>query len=1093
MLGGQRVGRKQLRCWSHEHWYGHIHSKLCHWPPELTACLQDVRFKNQGLDSIEVQDNGYGISPQNYETLALKHYTSKLSTYADLTTLQTFGFRGEALSSLCALSHFSVVTCTQEDAPKAKKLEFEASGKLKNTSVVSAHKGTTVIVENLFYNLPVRRRELERNIKREWGKVINLLNQYACVQTGVKFSVSQQPTKGKRMLLFSTKGNPTTRDNIINVFGVKSMAALITLDLKLELVPTHNPIHKRKADGDDGTREIRVRGHVSRPTHGEGRQTPDRQMFYVNGRPCGLPQFAKVFNEVYRSYNSSQSPFIFADIQLDTHLYDVNVSPDKRTILLHDQGQMLDNLRESLVELFEKQDVTVPSSQLLTGKQTLFKRPSLVGRDTPGSDRSETTIASPFQQRSSAPDSQQEDSRAADQERSDDDDVPSDNESMDVRVRVTNRNARRAASRSSAPETGAQSLMSRWVERKTGDRVSTKYHNTTTVRQAIPQTTPGQRSIFSAFRRDHKSSESSPEQENVSSPSARVEEEEASIPNDESASEPNSGQPPVAELANILPDDLRSQANGAQAVEGLESPIPAVAPLTQQRPALPPATRSPRRPAQEVATISIGNQTITGVIGAPPKRPRTDSAPTSPARKRVTKPSVPLPSFGGRLTQLFAAGGSSLRPSTNDSDQEDGGASDHEEDEDVASRDDDREGNEQDDQEESLFVPQDGEQSPSAADEDQISENDFYGASGEAMSEAGREEQTEVEEPLVDGELDEDHVSEAESGNLSSHDPDGDYIDQDEAAPLEPSEDSLRRQQMLLKGGAKRKDSTIQYLQTLRTNEKFIRQEMSSWQAALASFSARSDIVSDSAGLDADDAEEKLSLKISKSDFSKMKIVGQFNLGFVIAVREAEQAEGGGGERLQDDEVFIIDQHASDEKFNFERLQSTTVVQSQRLVQPKTLELTAMEEEVIMENTAALETNGFNVRVDDEAPVGSRVQLLSLPLSRETTFSLADLEELIFLLGDNPSSSATTVPRPSKVRKMFAMRACRSSIMIGKALSEKQMRDVVRHMGQMEKPWNCPHGRPTMRHLCGLGSWDEMGWREDGEGGTDWAGWLGGN
>ncbi len=88
-----------------------------------------------------------------------------------------------------------------------------------------------------------------------------------------------------------------------------------------------------------------MRGHVSRPAHGEGRQTPDRQMFYVNGRPCGLPQFAKVFNEVYRSYNASQSPFIFADVRLDTHLYDVNVSPDKRSILLHDQGRMLDNLR----------------------------------------------------------------------------------------------------------------------------------------------------------------------------------------------------------------------------------------------------------------------------------------------------------------------------------------------------------------------------------------------------------------------------------------------------------------------------------------------------------------------------------------------------------------------------------------------------------------------------------------------------------------------------------------------------------------------------------------------------------------------------
>ena len=60
----------------------------------------EVRFKNHGLDSIEVQDNGKGIAPEDFETLALKHYTSKLASYEDLTSLDTFGFRGEALSSL---------------------------------------------------------------------------------------------------------------------------------------------------------------------------------------------------------------------------------------------------------------------------------------------------------------------------------------------------------------------------------------------------------------------------------------------------------------------------------------------------------------------------------------------------------------------------------------------------------------------------------------------------------------------------------------------------------------------------------------------------------------------------------------------------------------------------------------------------------------------------------------------------------------------------------------------------------------------------------------------------------------------------------
>ena len=153
-----------------------------------------------------------------------------------------------------------------------------------------------------------------------------------------------------------------------------------------------------------------------------------------------------------------------------------------------------------------------------------------------------------------------------------------------------------------------------------------------------------------------------------------------------------------------------------------------------------------------------------------------------------------------------------------------------------------------------------------------------------------------------------------------------------------------------------------------------------------------------------------------------------------------------------------------------------------------------MEEEIVIEHQSALEANGFLVSVDEEAMVGERCQLISLPLSKEVTFELRDLEELISLISESPppssfpagavnATSAQTalqrhIPRPSRVRKMFAMRACRSSVMIGKSLAKAQMAKLVRNMGTIEKPWNCPHGRPTMRHLCGLGAWDESGWEE---------------
>ena len=202
------------------------------------ATSTEVRFKNYGLDAIEVQDNGSGICTDNYATIALKHYTSKLSSYDDLSSLQTFGFRGEALSSLCALSRFSVTTAQAEEAPKGTKLDFEISGKLKSTQVVASQKGTTVSVEDIFSNLPVRRRELEKNIKREYSKALNILQAYACISTQARLSVSNVMAKGRKVVVFATRSSPTTRDNIANIFGTKTLLGLITMDLSFDLRPT---------------------------------------------------------------------------------------------------------------------------------------------------------------------------------------------------------------------------------------------------------------------------------------------------------------------------------------------------------------------------------------------------------------------------------------------------------------------------------------------------------------------------------------------------------------------------------------------------------------------------------------------------------------------------------------------------------------------------------------------------------------------------------------------------------------------------------------------------------------------------------------
>lgn len=99
-----------------------------------------------------------------------------------------------------------------------------------------------VLVENIFKTLPVRRKELERNIKREYAKVLGILQAYAGICVGIKFSVFNQPPKGRRTPVFATKGNPTTRENIANVFGAKTLSALVALDLKFNMKPTRRVI-----------------------------------------------------------------------------------------------------------------------------------------------------------------------------------------------------------------------------------------------------------------------------------------------------------------------------------------------------------------------------------------------------------------------------------------------------------------------------------------------------------------------------------------------------------------------------------------------------------------------------------------------------------------------------------------------------------------------------------------------------------------------------------------------------------------------------------------------------------------------------------
>ncbi|KAM3720624.1 Mismatch repair endonuclease PMS2 [Dirofilaria immitis] len=185
-------------------------------------------------------------------------------------------------------------------------------------------------------------------------------------------------------------------------------------------------------------------------------------------------------------------------------------------------------------------------------------------------------------------------------------------------------------------------------------------------------------------------------------------------------------------------------------------------------------------------------------------------------------------------------------------------------------------------------------------------------------------------------------------------------------------------------------------------------------------------------------AESELAAYISKKDFESMEILGQFNKGFIIV-------------RLNND-LFIVDQHASDEKYNFELLQRKARIQTQRLISPRVLDLGVVKEAILRDNVDIFNYNGFEFQFDDDELVGKRALLTAVPVLQSWQFSISDIDEMLSVLCDFPGM----MYRPAKLRKLFASRACRKSI--------------VRHLGTLDHPWNCPHGRPTLRHLCALGS-----------------------
>lgn len=311
----------------------------------------EIRLREYGSELVEVVDNGCGVEEANFEGLTLKHHTSKLREFTDLLGVETFGFRGEALSSLCALSDLTVTT-RHSSSNMGTKLIYDSRGHIIRKSPCARQVGTTVSLANLFSPLPVRQKEFLRNLKREFVRMSQLLHAYCLISTGVKILCSNQTKKGGKSVVVSTQGSNAFKGNIMCIFGAKQANSL--LDIEVEIPSASNLEEIGLSNDIKELGGFELEGCISSCAHGQGRSSTDRQFYYINNRPCDPTKVSKVVNEVYHHFNIHQFPFVFLNIKTARESVDVNVTPDKRQIFLDNEKLLVATVKASLLKLFEK-------------------------------------------------------------------------------------------------------------------------------------------------------------------------------------------------------------------------------------------------------------------------------------------------------------------------------------------------------------------------------------------------------------------------------------------------------------------------------------------------------------------------------------------------------------------------------------------------------------------------------------------------------------------------------------------------------------------------------------------------------------------
>lgn len=285
-----------------------VAKELCENALDAGARHITVETRAGGTVFLRVTDDGKGMSELDARQCVLRHATSKISTEDDLAAIGTLGFRGEALAAISAVSNFSILTKRPEEA-FGRKLCFSA-GELLSCEEAGCPDGTTVIVEDLFFNQPARRKFLKRDAT-EQAALLQYMQRIAIAFPAVSFKcISEGAIK------FQTPGDGDTLSAIRAVYGREVSASLFPVEYTLD--------------------NLRVHGFLSRPE--EARPTRSLQCFYVNARYVKSKTMLFAMDDAFKSFlKSDRHPVAFLFLETAFSDVDVNVHPAKLEVRFSDE------------------------------------------------------------------------------------------------------------------------------------------------------------------------------------------------------------------------------------------------------------------------------------------------------------------------------------------------------------------------------------------------------------------------------------------------------------------------------------------------------------------------------------------------------------------------------------------------------------------------------------------------------------------------------------------------------------------------------------------------------------------------------------